>query len=155
MISPSLPSLLDGQTDWLDYVPAYQREAMNSLVNVHGDLEAAAQAWLEASPTNTAGFGGVSGGKIFYGKVRDALHRLICGGDDTAAARAEIAKELQTAKHAGVASLVTIVSDQVGASPTLLTPAIAVVLTVIGQVGLRAWCETVTELREQEKLQAG
>ncbi len=151
MTSPSLPSLLNDQTDWLNYVPAYQRDALNSLVGVHGSLEAAAQAWLEASPTNTAGFGGVSGGRIFYGKVRDALHGVICGGEDTRAARAEIANKLQTAKDAGLASLVTIVSEHMGASPTVLTPVIAVVLIVIGQVGLRAWCDTVTELRNQEE----
>lgn len=142
--------VLDGRTDWLDYIPAYQRDALHSLVGVHGDIEAAAQAWLEASPTHTASFGGASAGRLFFVNVQLAVHRLLCGSDEDAdsSARAEVAEQFKTAKAAGIGSLVTVVSDQLGASPTLLAPVIAVVLTVIGQVGFRAWCETVAQLRE-------
>ena len=72
-----LAVVLDGRTDWLSELPAYQRDLIEQL-SVGRTPEEVAQAWLEASPAQTVGFGVISTGQIFFDKVLDQIHDLLC-----------------------------------------------------------------------------
>jgi hypothetical protein len=145
----SIASILDEGSDWLAELPAYQQNLIAKL-QVNRGLEETARAWLEAGPgPQTVGFSAIDGARIFYEKVLDQLHEFLCDSNKYVEERANLLQEYKAGQTSFVAGVTTFIAPHVGTSPTLLAPAIAVILTVISQASLRAWCEMQSERRDR------
>lgn len=144
-----LAEVVDSRTDWLQELPAYQRNLLEQLAGER-TLEEAAQAWLAASSPNTAGFSAVSSGKIFYDKIREQVHALLCDSSKYADERASLLRELGAGKTSFSASVAALMAPHLGTSGAMITPVIAVILTIASQMSVRAWCQMQAELRSQE-----
>lgn len=101
-------------------------------------LEEAGHAWLEtAGAANTAHFGVASGARIFYYKLRDEIHDLLCSVERYDHERLALLQEFKNGQATAVAAVTTTVAPALSAAPPILAPAIAVTLCVIGRAGLR------------------
>ena len=141
--------ILVSRPEWLSDLPLFQQDLIEQLREGR-ELDEVARAWLEASSPNTAPFGALQGAKLFYEKVVDQVHDLLCDQDKYEDERASLAREYGTGKTTFAASVTAFVGPLLGADPTMLTPVIAVILTVISQAGLRAWCELQSERRARD-----
>ncbi len=126
--------------DWLAPLKQYQRSSLSTLIEKHGEEEAA-KLWLGANgPKDTQKFGGQGDIKPFWDRFMAELRLFICGDKRYSKERKEL---LQQAKGA-TALLVSVISGAIGASlgfsASLLAPAVALMLHVVGKVGINAWC---------------
>lgn len=149
-MTTDIASILAARTEWLSDLPAYQRDLVDQLAQGR-DLPDAAQAWLQAGSPNTAPFGALQGARIFFDKVLDEIHDLLCSEDKFQEERASLAQEYGAGKITFTAGVTTYISPVLGADPTMLTPVIAIVLTIISQAGLKAWCAMQSERRAQQE----
>jgi hypothetical protein len=141
-----LARLLDAGTGWLSELPAYQRALVSQLAETR-DLEAVARAWLEAAPPETVGYGAFGGGRIFYEKVLDQIHDLLCDSSKFVDERANLLREYGPGKSGLAAGIAMVIGPQLGTAAPMLTPVVAVVLLIVGQATLKAWCEMQSERR--------
>ena len=129
-------------SEWLSHLKQYQRSSLSILIDMHGEEEAA-KLWLAANgPKDTQKFGGNGNVQPFWDRFVAELRLFICGDKKYNKERKEL---LQQAKGA-TALLVSVISGAIGASlgfsASLLAPAVALMLHVIGKVGANAWCNT-------------
>jgi hypothetical protein len=79
----------------------------------------------------------------------DELHDLLCAGERYQEERASLVKEYKAGQSTFVASVAVVLAPHLGAGVQFVAAAVAVALSVIGQVGLRAWCASQSERRNQ------
>jgi hypothetical protein len=77
------------------------------------------------------------------------LHDLLCVGERYQEERANLIKEYKAGQSTFVASIAVVLAPYLGAGVQLVAAAVAVALSVIGQVGLKAWCATQPQRRRQ------
>lgn len=77
----------------------------------------------------------------------DELHDLLCSGERYQEEQASLLKEYRAGQSTFVASIAVVLAPHLGAGVQIVAAAVAVTLSVIGQVGLKAWCLTQTERR--------
>jgi hypothetical protein len=133
------------QDEWLQLLKPYQRSTVLVFL-ANSDLEAAAEKWLEATgPANIVPFGGVSDPKPFWERFRSEFRRFLC--DDQA--YVEDKQALGTQGPVNKALLVGMISaavgSEIGLAPSLLTPAVVLLLCAVGKVGRNAYCSAGTE----------
>ncbi len=145
-MTTGIEPILAARTEWLSDLPAYQKDLVDQLAQGR-DLAGAAQAWLQAGSPNTAPFGALHGDSILFDKVLDEIHDLLCSADKFQDERASLAQEYGAGKVTFTAGVTAYISPVLGADPTMLTPVVAIILTIISQAGLRAWCELQSERR--------
>jgi hypothetical protein len=75
------------------------------------------------------------------------LHQLLCTGKKYDEERRNLLKEYRAGQSTLVAGIAVILAPYLGAGVQLVAAAVAVALSVIGQVGLNAWCATQSERR--------
>ncbi|SCX49567.1 hypothetical protein SAMN03159343_2225 [Klenkia marina] len=149
-MSGGLEAVLSSNTDWLLDLPNYQKDLIDQLSRTRGWAETA-EAWLQAASPNTAPFGVMAGARIFYQKVLDEVHDLLCSRDKYDEERRTLAKEYGAGKITFTAGVTSYIAPALGADPTMLAPVVAIVLTIVGQASLRAWCELHSENRAQRE----
>lgn len=123
----------------------YQASAISQLIDKHGEEEAA-RLWLSANgPTDTQKFGGTGplDSKPFWDKFNEELRLFICGDKKYKAERAKLLSEAKPASVVLVSGISGLLGSTLGFAPSLLVPAVAMMLYVIGKVGVNAWCKCV------------
>ncbi|WP_147263848.1 hypothetical protein [Prauserella sp. PE36] len=146
-----ISSILESRSSWLDELPKYQRDLIRELGR-SGDLEAAARSWLEAgSVSHTAEFGVLGGARVFYEKVLDELHDLLCVASKYTEEKAKILQEYKAGQASFVAMVTSFIAPHVGTSSPLLAPVVAVILTIIAQASLKTWCSMQVERRSRRE----
>jgi hypothetical protein len=134
----SLHGLLIGdEAVWLDALPGYQRAIFEELRTSGVAFDDLGRVWLEAAgATNTAPFGVAAGARIFFDKLLDELHDLLCAPDKYAAERDSVLAGFKGGQATAVAAVTAAVAPPLAAAPPFLAPAVAVALCVIGKAGL-------------------
>lgn len=145
-------ALTGGLTDWLEALPAYQRDTINKMLEGRDPIEVSL-AWLSSTgPANTEPFGAIRNApNVFYDNLLEQLQSLLCSNKSYIKER----DDLKGSIKAGRATLVTAVSGYVaphlGASPILLAPAVALILAVLTKTGSDSLCTTLNQLIEDRK----
>lgn len=143
--------LSGGLEDWIGGLPLYQQGSVRRLAETAPDLSRAAEAWLTVRASgDTAPYGGRGRSSLFFETFLDELHDLLCGGDRYQQTRERVGEQLKTGHAAVVASISAAVAPSLGAAAPLIAPAVAIVLTIIGQVGLTTWCTTQERRRDSQ-----
>ena len=127
--------------NWVEALPAYQREIVHELLGQGLSAEEAASKWLNSTgPSNTFPFGAGPGQSVFYEKLVEEVEAFLCGSERYAEDRKRFFAEFQ-AKHAYIVGGISVsVAPALGAAAPLLAPAIALTLLTIGRITLNAWC---------------
>lgn len=120
----------------------YQVGSISELLSKHGEEEVA-RLWLSANgPTDTQKFGG-SGpldSKPFWNKFNEELRLFICGDKKYKKERDKLLSEGKPVSLLLVSGISGLLGSTLGFAPSLLAPAVAMMLCVIGKVGVNAWC---------------
>lgn len=121
----------------------YQAGAISQLIEKHGEEETA-KLWLSANgPTDTQKFGGAGSldSKPFWHKFNEELRLFICGDKKYKKERDKLLSEAKPASLVLVSGISGLLGSTLGFAPSLLAPAVAMMLYVIGKVGVNAWCK--------------
>lgn len=135
---------------WLDTLPVFQRASVDELLRSGKTYDEVAEAWLAATVAHdTFGFGTVPGARVFYKKVLDQIHDLICTGKGYEIERASVHAEFKKGQAFAVAAVAQEIAPHVGAATAFLTVAVALTFSTISKIGKNAWCEMQTERRRK------
>lgn len=121
----------------------YQAGAISQLIEKHGEEEAA-KLWLSANgPIDTQKFGGSSSRdpKPFWDKFNEELRLVICDDEKYKEDRKKLLSQAKPAADYVVHGITALVATNLGLAPALLVPPVALMLRVIGKVGVNAWCK--------------
>jgi hypothetical protein len=129
--------------EWIALLKPYQRSTITVFIS-HDSLEEAAKKWLSAAGSpNIVPFGGGGDAKPFWDRFAAEFKKFIC--DE--AAYIEEKKALGSESAPIKALLISAVSAALGAtlgySATLLAPAVALLLCIVGKMGKNAFCAGV------------
>jgi hypothetical protein len=135
-------------TAWLDVLPKYQRNSVDALLAEGKSYDEVAESWLAATVAySTLGFGVAKSSKVFFTKVLDEMHDLLCTDRGYQEERKSVLASFKDGKALAAASITEAISPHVGAAAAFLSVAVVCVLSVISKVSLGAWCQMQTERR--------
>jgi hypothetical protein len=139
-----IDELFGGEPDqWIDALPTYQSEHLRTLKAQGRSLEDIADIWLRGSIQDTGFFGtsGSGGNKNeFLENLRNEVIEFICGGKKYQKERAELFGKEGISCTFFISAISVYIAPYVNAAPTLIAPAIAVILAIIGKISINAWC---------------
>jgi hypothetical protein len=139
---------------WLNTLPSYQRTTVDILLASGKSYDDVAEAWLSASVAHeTHGFGVGESAKIFYAKVLDEIHDLICTGKGYEDEQKRVLAEFKQGKTLVAATVTEAISPHVGSYAAFLSVAVVCALSSITKVGKNAWCAMQSERRRAENQQ--
>lgn len=147
-MSTGLGEILAGTQAYLDDLPGYQSALVRSLLQSGLSEEEAAAVWLDGAAKDLATFGSRGTSSLFYRKFIEELHAFLCSEERYGADREELLKQFKTGQASAIGLMSAALSPHLGAAGALLAPAIALVLILIGKMGLNAWCAMVSEREE-------
>ncbi|WP_141729064.1 hypothetical protein [Pseudomonas putida] len=128
--------------DFFDALKPYQKKILDSLLE-SCDEEAAAQAWLSSSgplELKRFGGGGEGEGKEFFELFLSEFRSFVCGGERYEKEREAVLKYGKPLAAHVVTAISVALAFTLGISEALITPAVALMLKVIGKMGVNAWC---------------
>ena len=143
----SIMELLAAENDWLESAPReYLDEIMEALAlrNDLAALDLLLNRRPELLPVDSSlnvhrGKGNEEDGLSYQERLLNEVHDLFCKGDCYASAKSDLRK--QTSQASIIATVTTAVSPYVGQMAPLLVAPVVVILSIIGRVGLTAWCK--------------
>ena len=121
----------------------YQATAISKLKEKHGEEEAA-KLWLSANgPSDTQKFGGANpvDSKPFWDKFNEELRLFVCGDKKYKKERDKLFSEAKPVSIVLISGISGFLGSTLGFAPSLLAPAVAMMLYAIGKVGVNAWCK--------------
>ena len=126
---------------WLSALKPYQSSQIKALLASGRSETDIVDAWLSArGPDSTVSFGGTKESKPFRERFMEEFKKFVCGDRKYSKDRAQLTGKIEVAKTAVISAVSAAVASQIGAAAALLIPPVAVLLHVVGKVGLRAWC---------------
>lgn len=133
--------VLEPNANYLEALPAYQRNTIEKLLENGLDYEDAANVWLSANgPANTFPFGAEVKKNLFVEKLKDEVGALMCNEEKYVEERKEIIAKCKGAGSAIITIITAYLAPVVGATPALILPAVALIFNVISKIGVNAWC---------------
>ena len=126
--------------DWLSELRPYQANQLRTLIQLHGEEEAAL-LWLSTrGPSQTKPLGGQGESKPFFDRFKHELRSFICGDPKYDEPRNQLKREGSITK----ALLISIVSSGMGSvlgiTATLVAPSVVIFLYIVGKIGREAFC---------------
>lgn len=127
--------------DWIGALSKHEAETIKAMVASGLSLESVALNWLtKAGPDNTFPFGGENVEKGFFQRIQNELRKLICGDPSYDKLRKQIAGQLKQHKGKVVGMIAAAVGAIVGLSAVAIVPVVAIILSLVAEVGVNAWC---------------
>lgn len=108
------------------------------------DEETAAKMWLSSSgPLDLRQFGGEqkSSGEPFYQRFSAEFRTFVCGGERYEKERSELMRVVKPAASYVITVISVAVASVLGVAVGLIVPAVALLLKLIGKIGLNVWCD--------------
>ncbi|WP_286751528.1 hypothetical protein [Pseudomonas sp. UBA2522] len=132
-----------GSEEILDSLRPYQKALVSELLANHDEVTAA-KIWLSSTgPLDLRRFGGAqdSGGEAFYTRFQAEFRAFICGGEKYKGERESLVNIAKPAANYVVTAISAAIAVKLGIASGLIFPAVALLLKVVGKLGLNAWCE--------------
>lgn len=129
--------------EWIDVLKPYQRSTITSFVS-QGSLEDAAKRWLSATGSpNIVPFGGSGDTKPFWDRFATEFKKFICDDEAYLEEKKALGSESAPIKALLISAVSAALGATLGYSATLLAPAVALLLCVVGKMGKNAYCTGV------------
>ncbi|MFD2599360.1 hypothetical protein ACFSQ3_10375 [Sphingobacterium corticis] len=129
--------------DWLSELKAYQKKSIEQLVDEFGEEEAMGK-WLSANgPKDNVPFGGIqtNDSKPFLDKFKTEFKKFVCNHPDYEEEREKLNIESPISKAIWISIISAALGATLGFAATLLAPVVAIMLSIIGKMGINAFCE--------------
>lgn len=128
--------------DWLSELKTYQKNAIETLIGEFGE-EKAIEKWLSANgPKDNVPFGGIQTNdtKPFLDKFKVEFKKFVCNHPDYKEERKKINMESPVVKAIWISVISASLGATLGFAATLLAPVVAIMLSIVGKMGLNAYC---------------
>lgn len=145
-----LNTLLHSEKEELiSILPKYQEKLIEDFLSLNNnDFLNVADLWLNATPSNTFGFGGEGKKQVFYrDMLLEEIEKFLCGDEIYEDDRNKISESTDKTKQYAVGVMSTAIGSQIGVVGVFLAPVIVLLLLSIGKMAINAWCE----LRKKNK----
>jgi hypothetical protein len=146
--------ILDNPETLINCLDGFQIEIINTFLSINGqDYLDSADKWLNASPSNTAAFGGdTSKTKIYKDKVLDEIEKFLCGDEKYESDRNKIAADSDKTQKYIIGVMSAAIGKTLGVAGTFIAPVIVLLLISCGKITVNAWCEMRKTLRTNKPL---
>lgn len=151
----TMTELVEASVDWRSTLPRRERATLwrirdNGVVLVLHELNRRERVIKYATPPPPGRLRKTA--EAYYREFMDELHELLCSeGGKYAEDRANIVQEYKAGQATLVAGLTASLAPYLSAISTLLPALVALTLTVIGRVGLSAWCAAQARRKRERK----
>lgn len=148
----TLADLLEEDTDWLAAIRQRDAEQLRGVLAYESDVMTAATIWASAK-FGVAGDNAAQPSrqaKRLVDYVQDEVHEFLCAEDKYQSERAELVQKGADSRTAVVALIAANIGPYFEGGATVILPIVALILTIIGRVGLRAWCAMQRERRNPD-----
>ncbi len=137
------------QEQLLASIDDYQADIIKSfLSNTSNDFLQSADNWLNASPANTAKFGGEQNkAKIYRDKLLEELEKFFCGDQQYDDDRKKIADSTDKSQKYIIGVMSAAIGKSLGVAGPFIAPVIVLLILSIGKIAINAWCA----MRKDEK----
>lgn len=127
--------------EWLNELKPYQKKSISLLITQHGE-EKAAEIWVTSNgPLNNIPFGGAfQNSQPFFDRFLLEFQKFICGHPDYESYRKKLGAETPVVKTLYISMISSAIGATIGFYATLLAPAVAILLSTVGKMGLNAYC---------------
>lgn len=135
----------DEPMKWIQELPSYQRDTIETLLDNGASFEEVAQLWINASAENTYRFAAAApvGNKgTFLENLKKEVHAFLCGDKKYKKEREGLFGEKGIARTYVVSAMAVAIAPHLSVASAVVSPLIALVLASIGKVALNAWCAT-------------
>ncbi|MCD7898891.1 MAG: hypothetical protein LUH22_03185 [Bacteroides sp.] len=131
---------------WINELKPYQKNIIIQLVSNFGE-EKAAEEWISSrGPIQTATFGGdtsnIPDSKTYWNRLKEEFDKLVCGHPDYKKEQEKFATAGKAIGTGAVASISNWLAPIVGMSPSILIPAVILLLYTTAKIGVKAYCST-------------
>ncbi|GGG98772.1 hypothetical protein GCM10011416_16260 [Polaribacter pacificus] len=129
--------------DWLSELKVYQKNSIEQLVSEFGEEEAM-EKWLSANgPKDNVPFGGIqtNDSKPFLDKFKAEFKKFICNHPDYEEEHNKLNVESPVTKAIWISIISAALGATLGFAATLLAPVVAIMLSIVGKMGIKAYCE--------------
>jgi hypothetical protein len=130
--------------EWLNELKPYQKNSISILIEKFG-IEKAAEIWITSNgASSNVPFGGIpQHTQPFFDRFKTEFQKFICGHPDYENYRKKLGAESPIIKTLYISMISSAIGATIGFSATLLAPAVAILLSVVGQMGLNAYCKGI------------
>ena len=135
---------------WINSLNTYQKDIINKLYEQTNSYEEVANKWLTATIPMNVPFGTQKNSSIFFEKVLDEIEAFFTGDEKYKDNRLAILKESGFVQKYIVGGISIARAPVLGTSASFLAPVVAIVLLIIGKMGLNAWIATRREKKENK-----
>lgn len=135
---------------WINSLNTYQKDIINKLYEQTNSYEEVANKWLTATIPMNVPFGTQKNSSIFFEKVLDEIEAFFTGDEKYKDNRLAILKESGFVQKYIVGGISIALAPVLGTSASFLAPVVAIVLLIIGKMGLNAWIATRREKKENK-----
>lgn len=133
-----------GQEDLLLGLEPYQQELIKDLLSKNSYLNAV-DLWLQASPSQTAEFGGdpdKSKSKVYRDKLVEEIEKFVCGTDVSYEEdRNKILEQKDASQQYIIGVLSSAIGSKFGVVGTFIAPVIVILIMSFEKMSIKAWCE--------------
>lgn len=128
-------------SEWISELKPYQRSSIELLLSENNPQDAV-KLWLSADgPSATAKFGGQKfSPEPFFDRFFAEFKKFVCGDEAYSELRAQLDQEAPVAKAVYISVIAGGIASTLGFAASLLAPAVAVMLSSVGRMGVEAWC---------------
>jgi len=128
--------------DWVSELKTYQKKTIEILIAEYGEEEAV-EKWLSANgPKDNIPFGGVQSNdsKPFLDRFKTEFKKFICNHPDYEEEREKLNMESPVVKAIWISVISAALGAVLGFAATLLAPVVAIMLSIVGKMGISAYC---------------
>ncbi len=132
--------------EWLDALATNEKSLILELTKVGLNENQIAEFWLGRSGSSaTAGFGGGNYGSNYLRSIKAEFRKLICGDPSYSKIRSDIAAQWANGKTYVITLIAVAVSSALGVAVGVVTPIVALLLSMVCRIGTNAWCALPSE----------
>lgn len=150
-MTTNIDVLLDDEpVKWIQELPSYQREVIETLLANGSSFDEVAQSWISASAEHTYRFsaGATVGNKgAFLENLKKEVRAFLCGDKKYRNEREGLFGEKGIARTYVVSAMAVAIAPHLTVASAVISPLIALVLASIGKVALNAWCATQNDVQ--------
>ena len=128
--------------EWLEELKPYQANSIKQLA-LNNEIEEVAKIWITTQGNDsTIPFGAVQDTSPFWNNFKDEFKKFICDDNSYSEEKKLLKKENKQMKTILISTISSSIGATIGFSGAILAPAIVIMLSTVGTMGINAYCKT-------------
>jgi len=127
---------------WLKELKPYQANSIKQLA-LNNEIEEVAKIWITTQGNDsTVPFGSVQDTSPFWNNFKDEFKKFLCDDSSYSEEKKLLQKENQPMRTILISTISSSIGATIGFSGAILAPAIVIMLSTVGKMGIKAYCKT-------------